>query len=654
MLFYLMFEDKMFNNIKSIFLILIIGMMLFSSCKDDAVKPVKPVIQSPVIDKIDPINGIIGQVVRLYGKYFGAERGASYVQFADAKATEYLGWNDSLIIVRVPEKALTGQVSVVVNNKRSNFVNFTVGQNAGPPFISRVNPDQAFRGNEVTIDGSNFLNTRGESYIEFSFNDSKYKPSDNDYLAWKNTQIKFKVPLNFPKGTGTIAVYVNKQKSQDKKFTVLEQVKENPPVIDYIEPSTALVGDTIAIHGSEFTDFRKNHKGFVMLSGIKIEDLGYVDWKNELILIVVPKGAKDGKIYVSKDDLKSNEVDFKLGSVEYKAPVIDSLSNKFGKANQTIDIYGKNFGDYQGNSYINFGGSKLNRNNILNWTDNTISMQIPSDVQPGIQTIIVFVHDKPSNSYALEIIDETKKLIVENMVLIKAGTFIMGTDNDDMWANPAHQVTLTKDFYMSAYEITQKQWQKVFMGSDPSYQNGTPDNPVEQIMWESSTVPYGAIEWCNEASKLDGFEPCYTINGTTVTCDFSKNGYRLPTEAEWEYACRAGTTGDLSFTGNIDDYAWTRQNSNTEVHNVGLKLPNPWGLYDMYGNVAEWCWDWLDTYSSDSQTNPTGPTKFTGNGKVVRGGSAFSTVNEIKSWAREDFNPVMRERKVGFRVVRNK
>ncbi len=643
----------MFSKITKVFLMFFVGIILLNSCKDNTTKPI---VNDPVIDRIDPVNGIIGQVVRLYGNYFGSDRGSSYVQFAEAKAakSDYIDWSDTLIIVRVPQKALTGQVSVVVGGTKSNYVNFTVGQNAGPPFISRVNPDQAFRGNEVTIDGSNFMNTRGSNYIEFTINSTKYKPSDNDYLAWKNTQIKFKVPMNFPKGTGTLTVFANSQQSQSKKFTVLEQQQEDPPVIDYVEPSVALVGDTIAIHGSEFTDFRTNHKGFVMLSGIKIEDLGYVDWKDKLILIIVPKNAVDGKIYVSKDDLKSNEVDFTLGSVEYKNPTIDSLSNKFGKANQTIDIYGKDFGDYQGTSYINFGGSKLNRNNILNWSDNTISMQIPSDAQIGFQNIIVFVHDKPSNSYALEIIDASKKLIVENTVLIKAGSFTIGTNDDDMWANPSHQVSLTRDYYMSIYEITQKQWSKVFNASDPSYQNGTPDNPVEQIAWENSTVPYGVIEWCNEASKLDGFEPCYTINGSDVSCDFSKNGYRLPTEAEWEYACRAGTSGDYSFTGNIDDYAWTLQNSNKEVHNVGLKSPNPWGLYDMYGNVAEWCWDWLETYSSESQTNPTGPSKFTGNGRVVRGGSAFSTLSEIKSWSREDYNPNVRERKIGFRVVRNK
>ena len=104
----------MFNKITKIFIIIFVGIVLLNSCKENTTKPIA---NDPVIDKIDPINGIIGQVVRLYGKYFGAERGSSYVQFADAKATEYLDWNDSLIIVRVPEKALTGQVSVVVNNK---------------------------------------------------------------------------------------------------------------------------------------------------------------------------------------------------------------------------------------------------------------------------------------------------------------------------------------------------------------------------------------------------------------------------------------------------------------------------------------------------------------------------------------------------------
>jgi len=224
------------------------------------------------------------------------------------------------------------------------------------------------------------------------------------------------------------------------------------------------------------------------------------------------------------------------------------------------------------------------------------------------------------------------------MVLIPAGTYTRGiSDIQDYGASPPHQVTLSRGFYMGKYEVTQEQYQAV-MGTNPSFFHGGSDRepsvgetqsrrPVEMVSW------YDAVEFCNKLSALEGFAPAYTITNrspssgypitsATVTANWSANGYRLPTEAEWEYAFRAGTTTPWSFgstESQLGNYAWYYANSSYKTHEVGKKQPNAWGLYDIHGNVWEWCWDWYGTYASGAQTDPCGAVS--GTIRVIRGGS---------------------------------
>jgi formylglycine-generating enzyme required for sulfatase activity len=255
--------------------------------------------------------------------------------------------------------------------------------------------------------------------------------------------------------------------------------------------------------------------------------------------------------------------------------------------------------------------------------------------------------------------------IVE-VVLISAGEFTMGSsDSNDSVSNtsasPPHQVTLTKGFYMGKYEVTQAQYLTV-MGSlpnslttGPNYGRGN-NYPVYYVTW------YDAVEFCNKLSEKEGLQLVYTISGrtpatgypitfATVTVNWSNNGYRLPTEAEWEYACRAGTTSAYNTGDTIsDDTGWYNNNSNSMTHEVGLKPHNAWGLYDMHGNVWEWCWDWYGNYPSNPQTDPVGPTS--GTYREGRGGAWNHGQQILRSAYRTYTQPNIADNNLGFRLVR--
>ena len=240
----------------------------------------------------------------------------------------------------------------------------------------------------------------------------------------------------------------------------------------------------------------------------------------------------------------------------------------------------------------------------------------------------------------------------EGFVLIEPGTFTMGSPTHELGRNSnevQHEVTLTRPFFLAETEVTQAQWLAV-MGTSPSYFAGCDECPVEQVTW------YDAVDYCNALSALESLDPAYEVNGTNVSWDQSANGYRLPTESEWEYACRAGSAtafynGGISETNcnldpNLDQIGWYCGNASSKTHDAGQKLPNAWGLYDMSGNVREWCWDWYGAYPGPV-TDPVGPDS--GARRVLRGGSWSSIARGCRSAYRDNFDPDYRYHLLGLR-----
>jgi len=282
----------------------------------------------------------------------------------------------------------------------------------------------------------------------------------------------------------------------------------------------------------------------------------------------------------------------------------------------------------------------------------------------------VIVYAGQNNSVTVQMTKAFYDGGIVEMVQIPEGTLT--------WGNAV--ITLTA-FKMGKYEVTQELYQEV-MRINPSYFNGGPTGsndiyqrepaegeiqgrrPVEMVTW------FDAIEFCNKLSEMESLTPVYTITGripatgypitaATVEATWTNTGYRLPTEAQWEYACRAGSTADYGMgasntqitEANLVNYAWYSANANSMTHESGKKTANAFGLYDMHGNVFEWCWDWYETLPSTNETDYKGAV--TGYLRVLRGGCWYGTATDTRSANRLYSNfPDYSYYNIGFRLIR--
>lgn len=252
------------------------------------------------------------------------------------------------------------------------------------------------------------------------------------------------------------------------------------------------------------------------------------------------------------------------------------------------------------------------------------------------------------------------------MVSLPAGSFSMGSPENEPWRSAdetLHTVTVSA-FSISPYEVTQREY-AALMGENPSTFQGE-SLPVEGVSW------YDAIAYCNARSAAEGLTPAYTVDGSRVTWDLSSDGYRLPTEAEWEYACRAGTVtpfntqtsisvDEANYWGHypyqIEENYFSQENLETkpgiyreEPVPVGSFAPNAWGLYDMHGNVSEWVWDAYGDYAQEAAVNPTGPEARPQ--RIYRGGAWNDFAKNLRSAYRAAMQPELAAFNVGLRVAR--
>jgi formylglycine-generating enzyme required for sulfatase activity len=250
----------------------------------------------------------------------------------------------------------------------------------------------------------------------------------------------------------------------------------------------------------------------------------------------------------------------------------------------------------------------------------------------GSLTSPIFLHliQDIKNSLGQQFINSTGM----QFVLIPAGTFMMGSPLDEEGRydrEKQHQVTISRPLYLQTTPVTQGQWERV-MGDNPSrFKECGKDCPVEQVSWDDIQE---FMKKLNQMEKTDK--------------------YRLPTEAEWEYACRAGSKGRWCFGDDgakLGEYAWYAANSGKKTHPVGQKKPNSWGLYDIHGNVFEWVQDWYGEYPAGPVTDPKGPPS--GKKRVLRGGSWIYFAKDTRSALRDLDNPDFRMELIGFRIARD-
>ncbi len=294
---------------------------------------------------------------------------------------------------------------------------------------------------------------------------------------------------------------------------------------------------------------------------------------------------------------------------------------------------------------------------LLEGLENTVrsatNLALSHDFGMAASTSSLVIHADTELSLA-----NAKDTVPEGYCLIMPGSFQMGSPEDEPGRGEdetLHEVVLTRPYLLQSHEVTQEEW-AALMEHNPSEHQGKPNRPVEQTSW------YDAIAYCNALSEKEGLKPYYQIKGQTGQPGLDLNltnvsipdvegiGYRLPTEAEWEHAARAGGDSEDCRYGALAEIAWYSSNSKRKTRPVGDKAPNAWGLYDMLGNVWEWTWDRYSPHGTKRVKDPTGPSR--NPFRIYRGGGYSSGASICRAANRGHTLPQRRSSNVGFRLAR--
>jgi formylglycine-generating enzyme required for sulfatase activity len=456
-----------------------------------------------------------------------------------------------------------------------------------------------------------------------------------------------------------IAILPSRDSGAKKEYTILLDIRGKGAGDNVtVSPKTGNGGDTITL---AYTLANTAHYNLLDLGGVTSP------------IASVNGAGKGTRTYTVNPDDASNKVITITAVFEHTNLELDPIA--FATTGHITKTYGDApftnavKGGYKGSGAITYSSS-----------DTTVATVNGS----GQVTILrvgstVIIAEKAADAvYAYAQTNYTLTVNFIDMVHIPAGTFTMGSPTSEPNRNSdetQHSVTLTKSFYMGKYQVTQEQWEIVMKKtileqqalattSTTDYGRGA-NYPIYYVNW------YEALVFCNKLSVMEGLSSAYRISGSTDpaawgTVPTSSNatwnaveivagstGYRLPTEAQWEYACRAGTTTAYNTGSTIsDNTGWYSSNSGSKTHEVGKKSVNAFGLYDMHGNVYEWCWDWYDSgyYSSNPTNDPMGASS--GSFRVLRGGGWIISAGPLRSAYRNSDNPNDRSYYVGFRLIR--
>ncbi len=357
----------------------------------------------------------------------------------------------------------------------------------------------------------------------------------------------------------------------------------------------------------------------------------------------------------------------KLGSETAVYDYTDAMEKAYGSPNGMRDLGGGKFGMFAGDADAN--GQVQNTDKNLHWAphNGTAGYLAPDSSSPDFDLNGQVQNTDKNLLWAINVGKGSQVPKFIGLVTNSLGmtfrdppltSFSMGSNDGQTDETPVHTISFTHGFWVSVFEVTQKQWKAVY-GTDPSEYPDCPgevddDCPVEWVTW------FEAIGFANALSEKEGLSPCFDTAGNVIGGTggnvYLCEGYRLPTEAEWEYFTRAGFTTEYSFGEDypptkLADYAWFEDNAGYTTHPVGTKLPNPWGLHDVHGNVWEWVYDWYqDTfYQVSPSTDPQGPA--TGTSKVLRGGAFYYYDGGARSPNRYAEVPDQHRAK-GFRLAR--